>query len=161
TRRYDDARGMLLAFANSVDRGMLPNRFPDAGEMPEYNTVDATLWFFEAVRAFAAHTEDYDFIRTKLYSVLADIIAWHERGTRYGIHLDIRDRQHHAAAHAEADELSLGDMESIEQLEDVSRVCAKRIVWKRVRRGAESRQIRHDHSEFLRQHPRQCLENMT
>jgi predicted glycogen debranching enzyme len=88
TRRYDDARGMLLAFASSVDRGMLPNRFPDAGETPEYNTVDATLWFFEAVRAFAAHTEDYDFIRAKLYPVLADILAWHQRGTRYGILLD-------------------------------------------------------------------------
>jgi predicted glycogen debranching enzyme len=88
TGRYDDARGMLLAFANSVDRGMLPNRFPDAGETPEYNTVDATLWFFEAVRAFAAYTEDYDFVRAQLYPVLADIIAWHERGTRYGIQLD-------------------------------------------------------------------------
>jgi predicted glycogen debranching enzyme len=88
TGRYDDARGMLLAFAGSVDRGMLPNRFPDAGETPEYNTVDATLWFFEAVRAFGAHTEDYEFIRTALYPVLADIIAWHERGTRYGIRLD-------------------------------------------------------------------------
>jgi predicted glycogen debranching enzyme len=88
TGRYEDARGMLLAFANSVDRGMLPNRFPDAGETPEYNTVDATLWFFEAVRAFGTHTDDYDFIRTDLYPVLTDIIAWHERGTRYGIRLD-------------------------------------------------------------------------
>jgi predicted glycogen debranching enzyme len=88
TRRYDDARGILLAFANSVNRGMLPNRFPDAGETPEYNTVDATLWFFEAVRAFGVHTEDYDFIRTELYPVLSDILAWHERGTRYGIRLD-------------------------------------------------------------------------
>jgi predicted glycogen debranching enzyme len=88
TGRYDDARGMLLAFAGSVDRGMLPNRFPDAGETPEYNTVDATLWFFEAVRAFGTHTEDYDFIRTRLYPVLADIIGWHERGTRYGIRRD-------------------------------------------------------------------------
>src|SRR5262249_51322433 len=87
TRRYDDARGMLLAFANSVDCGILPNRFPDAGETPEYNTVDATLWFFEAGRAFGAHTEDYDFIRTRLYPILADIIAWHERGTRYGTRL--------------------------------------------------------------------------
>jgi predicted glycogen debranching enzyme len=79
---------MLLAFAGSVDRGMLANRFPDAGETPEYNTVDATLWFFEAVRAFGAHTEDYEFIRTRLYPVLSGIIAWHERGTRYGIRLD-------------------------------------------------------------------------
>ena len=45
------AKSILLAFAGLVDRGMLPNRFPDAGETPEYNTVDATLWFFEAVRA--------------------------------------------------------------------------------------------------------------
>ena len=88
TGRYEEARGILLAFAASVDRGMLPNRFPDAGETPEYNTVDATLWFFEAVRAFAAHTGDYEFIRTKLYPVLAGIILWHEGGTRYGIRVD-------------------------------------------------------------------------
>ncbi len=88
TGRYDTARSILLAFAASVDAGMLPNRFPDAGERPEYNTVDATLWFFEAVRALAAQTEDYEFIRTKLYDVLADIISWHERGTRYGIGMD-------------------------------------------------------------------------
>jgi predicted glycogen debranching enzyme len=88
TGRYEAARGILLAFAAKVDRGMLPNRFPDAGEAPEYNTVDATLWFFEAVRALAAHTDDYEFVRAKLYAVLRDIIAWHERGTRYGIRLD-------------------------------------------------------------------------
>ena len=82
------AKSILLEFAAHVDRGMLPNRFPDAGETPEYNTVDATLWYFEAIRALAACTEDYDFVRTNLYSVLADIIAWHERGTRYGIRVD-------------------------------------------------------------------------
>jgi predicted glycogen debranching enzyme len=88
TGRPEAARGILLAFAACVDRGMLPNRFPDASETPEYNTVDATLWFFEAIRALAAHTEDYEFIRTKLYAVLADIVSWHERGTRYGIRMD-------------------------------------------------------------------------
>ena len=88
TGRADVAKGILLEFAANVDRGMLPNRFPDAGESPEYNTVDATLWYFEAVRALAAYTDDYDFVRTRLYSVLADIIAWHERGTRYGIRVD-------------------------------------------------------------------------
>jgi predicted glycogen debranching enzyme len=88
TKRYHDARSILLAFASSADRGMLPNRFPDAGEAPEYNTVDATLWFFEAVRALAAHTGDYEFVRTQLYRVMTGIIAWHERGTRYGIHAD-------------------------------------------------------------------------
>jgi predicted glycogen debranching enzyme len=67
---------------------MLPNRFPDAGEIPEYNTVDATLWFYEAVRALVEKTGDYEFVRRNLYSVLADIIFWHERGTRYGIRVD-------------------------------------------------------------------------
>ena len=67
---------------------MLPNRFPDSGETPEYNTVDATLWMFHAVHEFLRYTGDYDFVRAELYQPLADIIAWHERGTRYGIHLD-------------------------------------------------------------------------
>jgi predicted glycogen debranching enzyme len=88
TGRYDIARDVLLAFAASVDQGMLPNRFPDAGEAPEYNTVDAALWYFEAVRAYLAHTGDYDFVREHLYPVLADIIAWHVRGTRHGIRVD-------------------------------------------------------------------------
>jgi predicted glycogen debranching enzyme len=88
TGRYDAAKSILLAFAGYVDRGMLPNRFPDAGETPEFNTVDATLWFFEAVRTLAACTQDYDFVRANLYAVLSDIVSWHERGTRYGIHAD-------------------------------------------------------------------------
>ena len=88
TGRFDVARGILRTFARSVDQGMLPNRFPDAGETPEYNTVDATLWFFEAVRAYLAYTDDLAFVKDELYSVLTDIIAWHVRGTRFGIKLD-------------------------------------------------------------------------
>lgn len=67
---------------------MLPNRFPDAGETPEYNTVDATLWFFEGVRALVQYTKDFDFVHDNLYEVLRDIIDWHVRGTRYNIHVD-------------------------------------------------------------------------
>jgi len=88
TGKYDVARSILRTFAKHVDQGMLPNRFPDAGETPEYNTVDATLWFFEAARAFLAYTGDVDFVRAELYPVFADIIAWHVRGTRYGIKVD-------------------------------------------------------------------------
>jgi predicted glycogen debranching enzyme len=88
TGRYDVARGILLAFARHVDRGMLPNRFPDAGEQPEYNTVDATLWFFEAVRSYLQYTGDLEFVRAHLYDALGDIVSWHVRGTRYGIKVD-------------------------------------------------------------------------
>jgi predicted glycogen debranching enzyme len=85
---FDIARSILRTFAQHVDQGMLPNRFPDAGETPEYNTVDAALWFFEAVRAYHAYTGDLAFVQQELYPVLADIINWHVRGTRYGIKLD-------------------------------------------------------------------------
>ena len=88
TGRFDVAKSILLEFARHVDRGMLPNRFPDAGEQPEYNTVDATLWLFEAVRGLSEYTDSNDFIRTTLYEVLAEIIGWHARGTRYGIRVD-------------------------------------------------------------------------
>ncbi len=88
TGRAEMAKSVLSEFALHVDQGMLPNRFPDAGETPEYNTVDATLWFFEAVRALAQYTGDYDFIRDNFYAVLTDIIDWHVKGTRYNIHVD-------------------------------------------------------------------------
>jgi predicted glycogen debranching enzyme len=88
TGKHEVARSILRTFAKHVDQGMLPNRFPDAGETPEYNTVDATLWFFEAARAFLEYTGDAEFVRTELYRVLADIVAWHIRGTRYGIKVD-------------------------------------------------------------------------
>jgi predicted glycogen debranching enzyme len=77
-----------LEFSKNISEGMLPNRFPDAGEEAEYNTVDATLWYFEAIRAYAARTNDYEFVRANLYEKLAEIIAWHLRGTRYGIRVD-------------------------------------------------------------------------
>ena len=86
--RAEMAKSILTEFAAHVDQGMLPNRFPDAGENPEYNTVDATLWFFEAVRTLLQSTNDYNFVRTTLYSVLVDIINWHVKGTRYNIHVD-------------------------------------------------------------------------
>jgi predicted glycogen debranching enzyme len=88
TGRSEISKSILSEFALHVDRGMLPNRFPDAGETPEYNTVDATLWFFEAVRALLQYTNDYEFVHAKLYDVLVDIIAWHIKGTRYNIHVD-------------------------------------------------------------------------
>lgn len=88
TGRFKIARSLLSEFARHVDRGMLPNRFPDAGEQPEYNTVDATLWYFEAVRAYLDHTGDEEFVRGALYGVLVDILDWHVKGTRYNIQVD-------------------------------------------------------------------------
>lgn len=90
TGRFEIARSILRTFARYVDQGMLPNRFPDAGEQPEYNTVDATLWYFEAIRAYYNVTKDEDLLK-ELFPILVDIIQWHCRGTRYNIHLDPSD----------------------------------------------------------------------
>ena len=88
TNRPEIARDILLEFSKNISQGMLPNRFPDAGDEAEYNTVDATLWYFEAIRAYVEHTGDHDVLKEDLYSKLAEIIAWHLRGTRYGIRVD-------------------------------------------------------------------------
>jgi predicted glycogen debranching enzyme len=69
---------------------MLPNRFPDEGQAPEYNTVDATLWYFEAIRAYHEATDEKALLRD-LFPVLQDIVDWHLRGTRTQIHVDSAD----------------------------------------------------------------------
>jgi len=99
TGRFEIAKNILLEFSYYVDRGMLPNRFPDSGEVPEYNTVDATLWYFEAIRAYLEAAGDEVFVRDHLYPVLVDIIGWHVKGTRYGIHVD-EDGLLNAGTHA-------------------------------------------------------------
>jgi len=83
--RSEIAKSILRNFARHTDMGMLPNRFVDSGEDAEFNTVDATLWFFEAARAYAAATGDYDFLRQELYPVFNQIIEFHIKGTRYNI----------------------------------------------------------------------------
>ena len=88
TNRTEIARNILLEFSKHLSEGMLPNRFPDAGNEAEYNTVDATLWHFEAIRAYAEKTQDYDFVRENLYEKLINIIIWHLEGTRFHIHVD-------------------------------------------------------------------------
>ena len=90
TGRPEIARRILTTFARFVDRGMLPNRFPDQGEAPEYNTVDATLWYVDAIRAYV-HATDDDATLGQLFPVLEDIVRWHRQGTRYGIKEDPAD----------------------------------------------------------------------
>jgi predicted glycogen debranching enzyme len=88
TGRYDIAREIILEFSKHISEGMLPNRFPDEGEEAEYNTVDATLWYFEAIRAYAEASRDLDTVRDELYEKLSLVVAAHLRGTRYNIHVD-------------------------------------------------------------------------
>lgn len=95
TQQPDTAKEILLQFLKYIHGGMLPNRFPDQGETPEYNTVDATLWFVEAIWQYLSYREDpewrteaLDLIRKQFYPALKSIINLHLSGTRYGIHAD-------------------------------------------------------------------------
>ncbi|HEY5263442.1 MAG TPA: amylo-alpha-1,6-glucosidase, partial [Steroidobacteraceae bacterium] len=88
--RYDLAAGILKTYAGFVDRGMLPNRFPDGGEPPEYNTADATLWMFHALDDYLQANRDPDLVRV-LFPTLMSIIHAHYEGTRYGIAVDPAD----------------------------------------------------------------------
>ena len=85
TGRLDDAKKIIAAFANSVSMGMLPNRFQDHDETPQYNNVDGTLWFFIAIYKYYFATNDEQFVLKVLLPVLTDIINWHLQGTRYNI----------------------------------------------------------------------------
>ena len=90
TGRAEVAKQILLTFSRYVDGGMLPNNFPDAGGQPEYNTVDAALWYFEAVRQYFESTIDAAALQ-KLFPVLAAMIDAHVNRTRYNIHVDPAD----------------------------------------------------------------------
>ena len=88
TGRFEDAKKILQAFGKYVDQGMIPNRFPEVGEEPEYNTVDATLWYIVAAYQYFKKTDDKAFIVKELFPLFEDVILWHLKGTRYGIKAD-------------------------------------------------------------------------
>lgn len=87
TGRAPDAAAVLRTFAAYVVDGLVPNRFPDAGGPAEYNTIDASLWFVEAIRAYVAQTDDRAFLADVFPAVRA-IIEGYRAGTRYGIGVD-------------------------------------------------------------------------
>jgi len=89
TGRFEDAKQILLTFKHYCHRGIIPNRFPDhEGEKPDYNTVDATLWYFNAVLQYLKYTEDFDFVRVELWDALQSIVEHHIQGTLYNIRVE-------------------------------------------------------------------------
>ncbi|MEW6321114.1 MAG: amylo-alpha-1,6-glucosidase [Acidobacteriota bacterium] len=90
TGRLDEVRDILLEWSHAISRGMVPNRFPDAGEEPEYNSVDASLWFVIAARELLAAAPSPSRLlssvdRLRLESAIDAILDGYARGTRYGI----------------------------------------------------------------------------
>lgn len=87
TGRPSVARFILRTYAEYVSEGMLPSVFPDGQAKPNYNTVDATLWYFEAIFAYYQNTSDKSLVKD-LFPVLAEIIVNYAKGTRHNIHQD-------------------------------------------------------------------------
>lgn len=94
TGRFDDAEQILLSWSKSISEGMLPNRFPDGNSEPEYNSVDASLWFIIAIHDFLTATtaREYpvsDQTRTQLQNAVTEILRGYTQGTRYHIRADV------------------------------------------------------------------------
>jgi predicted glycogen debranching enzyme len=87
SRRFDVARKILLTFAQYCDKGMIPNVFPDKGETPEYNTVDASLWFVVCAWKYWQASRDDEGAR-QLLPALDEVVTFYKDGTRYDIHAD-------------------------------------------------------------------------
>jgi predicted glycogen debranching enzyme len=93
TGRLEEARNILLQWAGTVSQGMLPNRFPDQGEQPEFNSVDASLWYVIAVNDYLVAatkqpTLTDDCHTKKLRAAVEAILAGYNEGTRFGIRGD-------------------------------------------------------------------------
>lgn len=88
TGRLADARSILVTFARAVDGGMIPNLFPDAGQSPEYNNVDGTLWFVRACGQYVAASGDLETAKSVFLPALLEVVRRHRAGTRYGIRVD-------------------------------------------------------------------------
>ncbi|MFO0848257.1 MAG: amylo-alpha-1,6-glucosidase [Gemmataceae bacterium] len=90
TGRLDDTRDILIDWAGTASDGMLPNRFPDGGGEPEFNSVDASLWYVVAVHEYlhAAGRRCDPEVRGRLEAAVCEIVAGYASGTRFGIRAD-------------------------------------------------------------------------
>jgi predicted glycogen debranching enzyme len=95
SNRLDDAGDILVQWSSAVSEGMLPNRFPDHGETPEYNSVDASLWYIVAIHDYLKSCENQvpsalpsETERQKLQNAINAILSGYASGTRFGIKAD-------------------------------------------------------------------------
>lgn len=90
-KRFSDAREILKSFAKYIKGGLVPNVFPDKNTEPMYNTVDASMWYFQAVYKYLCYTgdaKDYDFIEAQIYPKLLEIYKAYTNGTEFSIGMD-------------------------------------------------------------------------
>lgn len=88
TGRYDVAASILSTFAENCREGLIPNKFPDhSSDSYAYNTVDASLWFINAVWKYLEYTGDMHTIEN-MWPTIENIIISYSKGTKFGIKVD-------------------------------------------------------------------------
>ena len=87
TGQYETAKEILRTFAVNERGGLMPNLFPEGGNKPLYNTVDAALLFINCVYLYYQAAKDRAFVQ-EMYPVMERIIKAYRKGTDYGIHMD-------------------------------------------------------------------------
>jgi len=89
TGRFKDARQVFITFKNNCEKGLIPNIFTDGTEKkPVYDSVDATLWYINAVLEYLKYTSDFKFVKESLWETLKTIFENHLKGTAFGISMD-------------------------------------------------------------------------
>ena len=89
TGRHETGWHIIESFSSHVSEGMVPNRFPDRGDNPDYNAIDASLWFIDAVARYLMYSHDLPRVRSVAWPAIKQILDGYRRGTRYNIHMDI------------------------------------------------------------------------
>ena len=90
TGRPDVARSILYEYPRFAEQGLLPNTFSENGEPAAYNSVDSMLWYVQALRQYVTEASDLTILRD-VFDVLASLVDWYIRGTRYGVRTDPAD----------------------------------------------------------------------
>jgi predicted glycogen debranching enzyme len=88
TGRFEDARKILFEYMQHCRQGLIPNFIDDKHGEPSYNTVDATLWYVNAVLQYLKYTSDFNFVQQQLWATLKTIVDSHKEGTAFGIRVD-------------------------------------------------------------------------
>ena len=87
SRQFETAESILRTFMAYCDKGLMPNLFPEGGNKPLYNTVDAALLFVVTIYEYYARTKNVAFVK-EAYPVMKEIVHWYRKGTDFGIHMD-------------------------------------------------------------------------
>jgi predicted glycogen debranching enzyme len=88
TGRFNEARNILLTFADLMKEGLIPNCLEDKSCSPYYNTADATLWYVNAAFQYLKYTMDFAFVQEKLWEKIKAVLESYTHGTVFGIRMD-------------------------------------------------------------------------